>query len=115
MFRFQSLNVWVKSHSFVKEVFKLCDDIPSKYRFTLVQQLVRAGLSITNNISEGSGRSSTKDQNYYYTIARGSTLEAVNMIILVKEIGLVGDEAVNRLLYKGEEILKMLYVLRKNN
>ncbi|MDD3648389.1 MAG: four helix bundle protein [Candidatus Dojkabacteria bacterium] len=115
MFRFQSLNVWEKSHLFTKEIFNLCDDFPSKFRYTLVPQLIKASLSITNNIAEGSGRSSKNDQNHFYSIARGSTLEVVNMLLLIKDMNSVDNKTINKLLSVGEEILKMLYSLRRNN
>lgn len=115
MFKFQILIVWQKAHTFVKDIFNLSNKLPRNYRFSLNDQLVRAALSITNNIAEGSGRSTKKDQNYFYSVARGSTLEVINMLLLVKDLSIIEEQTIEQLLSNAEEILKILYCFVKKN
>ena len=64
------------------ELFKECEKL--KLKNPVRDQLLRASLSIPLNITEGSGRGSSKDRRKFYFIAMGSLREAQ---ILVKIIG----------------------------
>ena len=115
MFRFQYLNVWKKSFILTKKIFSLSEKLPVKYRYSLTAQLIRATLSISNNIAEGSGRATVKDQNYFYNIAKGSMFEVVNMLLLIKELQLTQEKEIEKLLENLTEISKMIYSLIQKN
>ncbi len=115
MFRFQYLKVWKKSFDINKQIIYLANQLPPRYRYSLTEQLIRATLSISNNIAEGSGRSTKKDQNYFYAIAKGSTFEVVNMILLIKELNLWEPKYIIELEENITELSKMLYGLMKSN
>jgi len=75
MFKFQRLNVWVKAKDYSRELFLIANRLPSSYRFSFADQLIRAGLSITNNIAEGTGRLTSLEQRNFYNMAKGSVYE----------------------------------------
>jgi len=108
MFKFQKLNVWVKAKEYGKEIYVISEKLPSKYRFSFTDQLVRAGLSITNNIAEGCGRVTIQDQKHFYVMAKGSVYETVNILIVLSEMNLVPPDQLESLINKGDEICRML-------
>jgi four helix bundle protein len=66
------------------------------YRFA--EQLRGSGLSIPNNIAEGSGSSSNKEFHHYLNIARRSVFENANMLIIFHEMELLDFNLKERLL-----------------
>jgi four helix bundle protein len=58
----------------------------------LADQLLRAAQSQPRNIAEGAGRRTTIDQARFYTIARGSAMEAAAAVDTMKVMKVV-DEA----------------------
>jgi four helix bundle protein len=115
MYRFQYLKVWNQSFSLTKEIILLSEKFPNRFKYSITEQLVRASLSVTNNIAEGSGRYSNKEERYFYSVARGSILEVVNMLLLVVELQLIERAEVKQLLERSEEVSKMLFALIKRN
>jgi four helix bundle protein len=113
MFKFQLLNVWIKSKEYSKHLFLIANGLPSNYRFSFTDQLVRAGLSITNNIAEGTGRMTKPEQRNFYNMAKGSVYETVNILIVLSEAGFVESEKLEDLINKADEISKMLTGLIK--
>jgi four helix bundle protein len=106
--------IWQKSTLLTKEVFRLTGKLPSAYKYSLKDQMERAALSITNNIAEGSGRIFRKEKRRFYSISQGSLLEVVNMLLLVKGLGIIDRNEVKKSLGITEELSKMLYTIIKN-
>lgn len=110
MFKFQKLDVWKKSIIYCKKGFKIADDLPQHYQFSIGEQLRRALLSISNNIAEGSGRATTRDQASFYNVAKASVYETINIYVVLSELNLLNlsiDE--KRDLYnEADEICRML-------
>lgn len=75
MKKFVALNLAV-------ELYQTCERMHLKE--PIRDQLLRASLSVALNITEGSGRRTTKDQKRFYYIAMGSVRECQ---CLVKIIG----------------------------
>ncbi len=55
-------------------------------------------MSTSNNIAEGSGSISNKEFKQYLNIARRSTLENANILILPRKRKLISQEVLNKLL-----------------
>ena len=97
--------VWNRAqHLFVElnQVFK-----KTKY-FFLKDQMLRAGLSISNNIAEGFERRSNKEFVYFLYIAKGSAGEVRSMVYISREMKIINDEQKNHFIKLTEEISKML-------
>lgn len=108
---YEDLLVWQKAHEFVLNIYEITGGFPDKERFSLIQQLQRAAVSIPANISEGSNRQYTKELIQFLYIARGSLGESGYYIRLAKDLGYLSEEQFKALRYKVEEIGKMISAL----
>mgnify|MGYP003806141975 CR=1 FL=1 len=50
---FTDLNAYKEAHKLVLMIYKITKDFPKEERFSLIDQLRRAAVSITSNIAEG--------------------------------------------------------------
>jgi four helix bundle protein len=83
---FEDLVVWQESQNFAVAVYKLTKLFPKDELFAMTSQLRRAVSSISANIAEGFGRSSTNDKLHFYTMAYGSLLEVKNFLYLAEKL-----------------------------
>ena len=114
MFKFESLDVWNKSIELADKITDMADTkIPRNHQFSLGEQIRRAVLSIPTNIAEGSGRSTLKDANYFYNIAKASSYEVISLMIIMKRRKYCNKEQFESIYLKTEEIAKMLSGLMK--
>ena len=81
---------------------------PKDEIFAIVSQLRRAVYSISANIAEGFGRSTSIDKYHFYTMAYGSLLEVKNFLYLSQKLGYISDETLNELLNQSVECQKLL-------
>jgi len=91
-------------------IYKMTADFPTEEKFGITSQLRRASSSIGANIAEGSSRKTRKDQNLYYTIAKGSLLEVDNFIELAADLSYITDDQYKKL---AEKINKTGFLLTK--
>ena len=80
---FQDLRVWQLGQDLAVDVyssFKNCND------FSFVDQIERAVVSISNNIAEGSERSTSVEFARFLDIAKGSCGEVRSMLILANKL-----------------------------
>lgn len=75
--KFEDVIAWQKARSLNRELFK---EFTNNKNFTFRDQILRASLSITNNIAEGFERRSNKELRQFLVIARGSTGEVRSML-----------------------------------
>ena len=73
-FSFEKLVAWQEAKVLTKEIYQCTQAFPADGKFGIVAQMRRAAIFICANISEGSTRSSAKDQAHFTTIAYGSRL-----------------------------------------
>lgn len=78
-FAFEKLQVYQKSLSFANELCTLTKDFPRGY-FFLSDQLNRATLSVSTNLTEGNGRFTNADRRNFFGIARGSVQECESLL-----------------------------------
>ena len=97
-FRFQDLEIWKLSIDITDELFDIADDLDKKRLFRFAEQLRGAGMSMSNNISEGSGSNSKKEFHQFLNIARRSTFENANILILLNRRNLISTIDLDRLL-----------------
>ena len=56
-FRFQDLKIWQSAIEIADELFNIADDLERKKLYRFAEQLRGSGMSMSNNIAEGSGSS----------------------------------------------------------
>ena len=99
-FRFQDLEIWQLSIETADELFTIADDLEKQHLYRFAEQLRGAGMSISNNIAEGSGSSSKKDFQQFLNIARRSAFENANILILLQRRDIISDVWLSGLLDK---------------
>lgn len=80
--RFEDLIAWQKGRELNREIFK---EFKSIRDFTFRDQLLRASLSVTNNIAEGFERGSNKELRQFLIISRGSAAEVRSMLYIAQD------------------------------
>lgn len=101
--------VWQKSMQIVKTAYIATKRFPKEELFGLTSQIRRASISIPSNIAEGYGRKSHKDQDQFYFIAFGSSLELETQLLLARDLGFITNEDLNPILSLLTEVIKMLH------
>ena len=91
-FRFQDLKIWQFAIQISNELFDIADELEAKKLYRFAEQLRGAGMSMSNNIAEGSGSSSKKEFKQYLNMARRSTFENANILILLQKRNLISNE-----------------------
>ena len=81
IYSFEKLEAWKRSRKIASAIYTITKAFPRDEQYGLVQQIRRAILSVSSNLSEGSGRQSPKDQAHFYTMAYSSLLEVLNQLI----------------------------------
>jgi four helix bundle protein len=89
---FTDLFAWQKNHKLVLEIYQITKKYPRDELFGLVSQTRRAVASITCNIAEGYGRYHYKDKTRFYHIAKGSSAEVQNCLIIARDLGYINKE-----------------------
>ncbi len=99
-FRFQDLEIWKAAIEIADCLFDIADELEHKHLFRFAEQLRGAGMSMSNNIAEGSGSFSNKDFQNFLNYARRSTFENANILILLNKRNLISTEKLDDLLTK---------------
>ena len=69
------LNVFKVSKGFVLSCYRETVSFPSDERFSIIQQIRRAALSVHLHVAEGCSRKSVAERKRFHEIARGSLIE----------------------------------------
>ncbi|HRN71136.1 MAG TPA: four helix bundle protein [Candidatus Woesebacteria bacterium] len=111
---FTDLEVWKKGHSYVLRIYKITYKFPQEEKYGLGDQLRRAAVSITSNISEGFYRRTSADKVYFYTCALSSLGETQNQIIIALDLYYIDQLIFQQLWEDSMEIQRMLKGLIKS-
>ena len=111
---FYDLNVWKEGHKLVLVIYKLVDKLPSKERFVLGSQMLRAVISITSNIAEGFGRRGVREKIQFYLIAKASLVELQNQLIICKDVRYISERKFDLIWDHSVVVHKMLNALIKS-
>jgi four helix bundle protein len=85
-YSFEKLEVWKDSRKLVKLTYDLTNQFPKSEMYCLTNQMKRAAISICSNLSEGSGRYSSKDQAHFYQMSYSSLLELLNQFYIAFDL-----------------------------
>lgn len=107
-FRFQNLDIWEKAVEIGMELFDLADELDKRHLHRFAEQLRAAGLSMSNNIAEGSGSYSKKEFIQFLNVARRSTFENASMILIYHMRQLISGEQKEHLLEELDELCRMI-------
>ncbi len=109
--RFEDLEVWKKSRELTNAAFTIKR---ANQHYSFNDQLVRACVSIMNNIAEGFDRRSNKEFVHFLYIAKGSAAEVRSMLYIANDQQHITQIEFNMLSSLCIEISKMLSGLIKS-
>ena len=112
-FRFQDLKIWQLAIDIADELLRIADDLEQKRLFRFAEQLRAACMSMSNNIAEGSGSDSKKEFRQFLNVARRSTFENANILILLQKRILIDQEVLNRHLIKLDQLCRQITNFQK--
>ncbi len=113
-FRFQDLKIWQLAIQIANELFDIADELEKKRLYRFAEQLRGSGMSMSNNISEGSGSSSKKEFIQFLNIARRSTFENANILILLNMRELIDEQSLERLLDNLDKLCRQISNFQKS-
>ena len=87
-FRFEDLEIWQLAKILAVEFHKLAESLDKRRLYRYAEQLRGAGLSLTNNIAEGSGSTHNQEFRQFLNIARRSLFEDASMLLVFESLGL---------------------------
>lgn len=115
---FRDLFIWQSSVDLATQIAEITQTFPSRQRYVLVDQMLRASVSVASNIAEGAGRLTSPDYCRFLGIARGSLHELSTHIEIAVRCSLI-DRTIQRQLEKkialiGTGINRLICRMRKN-
>jgi len=113
-FRFQDLEIWKESIEIGNSLFDIADALEEKKLFRFAEQLRGAGMSMSNNIAEGSGSNSDKEFCQFLNIARRSTFENANILIILQRRNLIVEDILETLLERLDHLCRKITNFQKS-
>ena len=83
-------------------------------QFGLTNQLRRAVVSVTSNISEGFSRKSSKEKSQFYSVALGSLTELQNQILIARDVEYIKKEDFDKIASQTVIVSKIINGLIKS-
>ena len=114
-FDFEKLKVYQKSLVFIDKIFEIYRNLDQEFKYAIGSNLVRASLSIANNIAEGNGKRSNREKNRYFGTSLDSTRECVSVFNVLKRQNLILSVIFKELRKDAREITSMLRGLQDSN
>src|ERR1700760_1020856 len=108
---FEDLEVWQRGCRLAVDVYRAFDGCK---RYSLKDQIERAGLSNPSNIAEGAERGSGKDFAHFLNFSKGSCGEVRTQLYIARKLDSIGKTEFNKLVGETKEISAMLQGLRRS-
>ena len=113
-FRFMDLEIWRDSVEIAGQLFDMADKLESRRLYRFAEQLRASGLSMSNNIAEGSGSSSKREFINFLNIARRSTFENANILLVLETRGFVSEDETTELLRRLDHLCRKITNFQKS-
>ena len=110
---FEDLIIWQKGIELAKLVYQISKELPPEEKFSLGDQLRRAGVSVPSNIAEGYGRRTSNDYRKYLHISLGSLYEIQTQLKIGVELNLITNNNFCKANSLAKEIDRMVYAITK--
>src|SRR6478672_5547278 len=101
--RFEDLEIWNDAADLAVKFHRVADGLDRRKFYRYAEQLRAAGLSLPNNIAEGSGSTHKQEFVQFLNIARRSLFEDASMLLVLKRLGLLESTTVDELLWDCDE------------
>jgi four helix bundle protein len=108
------LEIWQEAIDIAGGLFTLANDLEKKKLYRFAEQLRGSGLSMSNNIAEGSGSISKREFSNFLNIARRSTFENANVILILEKCGLLGERDATEMLISLDRLCRKITSFQKS-
>ncbi|MBP9686909.1 MAG: four helix bundle protein [Candidatus Doudnabacteria bacterium] len=105
--RFEDIVAWQKAQELCTLLYKNLRECKD---YSFKDQLLRAVLSISNNIAEGFDRGSEKELRQFLYIAKGSAAEVRSMLYLAGNLGYLPPQTIEQAFTLTDETSRILAV-----
>ena len=112
-FRFENMDIWKDALAVSDKLFDMSDKADIKKYFKFAEQLRAAGMSISNNIAEGSGSFSDKEFASFLNIARRSVFECANILHIFLRRNIISPEEKDQIYIELTSLSKRITNFRK--
>jgi len=113
-FRFEDLEVWQEARQLNRQIYGITKRFPAAEQFGLVVQLRRASVSISSNITEGSGRNSDRDFAHFLENAYGSLMEVASQFFLALDEEYVDEATLDPILENARVLSAKIAALNRS-
>lgn len=107
-FRFMDLEIWQDAIEVAEKLFDLADKLEARRFYRFAEQLRGSGLSMSNNIAEGSGSTSKREFSNFLNIARRSTFENANVILVLEKRKVVDSSIATEILQSLDHLCRKI-------
>jgi four helix bundle protein len=101
--RFEDLEIWNKAADLAVKFHRIAERLDRRRLYRYAEQLRAAGLSISNNIAEGSGSVHKQEFIQFLNITRRSLFEDASMLLVFERLALLENKEVDELLWDCDE------------
>jgi len=101
--RFEDLEIWNRAADLAVKFHRIAERLDRRRLYRYAEQLRAAGLSISNNIAEGSGSTHKQEFIQFLNITRRSLFEDASMLLVFERLGLLEAAEVDELLSHCDE------------
>ena len=112
-FRFMDLDIWQDAVEIADRLFDVAEKLESMRLYRFAEQLRGSGLSMSNNIAEGSGSHSNRDFSNFLNIARRSTFENANIVLVLEKRGVMHSGEVGEILERLDHLCRKITSFQK--
>lgn len=113
-FRFEDLEVWHLAANLAVKLHQLAERLDNRKFYRYAEQLRAAGLSLPNNIAEGSASPHVKEFQQFLNITRRSLFEDASMLLVFEKMQLISAEEITEMLMGCDELSRKLTNLSRS-
>jgi four helix bundle protein len=107
-FRFEDLEIWQLACDLAVKLHTLAGRLDERRFHRYAEQLRGAGLSLTNNIAEGSGSVHQAEFRQFLNIARRSLFEDASMLLVFQKLKVLTASEVDELLEDCDKLSRKI-------
>ena len=113
-FRFQDFDIWKMAFRIANRLYDVADRIEERKLYRFAEQLRGSAMSLTNNISEGSGAGSINEFRLFLNYTRRSIFECANIILTLSHRNLIEDTVHDELLKDLDHLSRKVLTFSKS-
>ncbi|MGZ3872148.1 MAG: four helix bundle protein [Mucilaginibacter sp.] len=114
MHNFRNLKIWQKAMDLTDLTLLYIEDLPSRERYNLIDQINRSACSIPSNIAEGSGKRTINHFAEYLTTALTSSFELETQLLICERREYGDSDKLKNCLALTSEVQRMIFTFRDN-